>query len=129
MKLARVRIILLFVAMSPAFLPMQIPAEPQSGVEGVITVSPWHPGPVRADEPASRPLTNATFVIQTEADAVISEFTTDAQGRFRVLLPPGRYRISLKGKKGGVGKYGPFKVDVAAGKMTPVQWQCDTGMR
>jgi len=129
MKLARVRIILLFVAMSPAFLPMQIPAEPQSGVEGVITVSPWHPGPVRADEPASRPLTNATFVIQTEADAVISEFTTDAQGRFRVLLPPGRYRISLKGKKGGVGKYGPFEVDVAAGKMTPVQWQCDTGMR
>jgi hypothetical protein len=129
MKLGRCRVKLLLLAVSSAFLPIQIPAEPQSGIEGVITVSPWHPGPVRADEPASRPLANATFVVQTEANADASEFTTDAQGRFRVSLSPGHYKVSLKGKKGGIGKYGPFEVDVAAGRMTPVQWQCDTGMR
>src|SRR4029453_2441729 len=129
MKLGRCRVILLFLAMSSAFLPMQIPAEPQSGIEGVITISPWHPGPIRAAKPGSKPLANATFVGQTEANAVTSEFTTDAQGRFRVSLPLGHYKVSLKGKKGGVGKYGPFEVDVAAGKMTPVQWNCDTGMR
>jgi hypothetical protein len=129
MKLGRCRVILLFLAMSSAFLPMQIPAEPQSGIEGVITISPWHPGPIRADEPGSKPLANATFVVQTEANAVTSEFTTDAQGGFRVSLPLGHYKVSLKGKKGGVGKYGPFEVDVAAGKMTSVQWNCDTGMR
>jgi len=108
---------------------MQIPAVPQSGIEGVITVSPWHPGPVKAEEPLSKPLAIATFVVQTEPNAVASEFTTDAQGRFRISLPPGHYKISLKGKKGGIGKYGPFDVDVVAGRMTPVQWRCDTGMR
>jgi Carboxypeptidase regulatory-like domain len=129
MKVARARVMLLLLAMSSAFLPMQIPAEPQSGIEGVITVSPWRPGPVRVDEPGSKPLANATFVVETQANAVASEFTTDAQGRFRVSLPPGHYKVSLKGKKSGVGKYGPFEVDVAAERMTPVQWQCDSGMR
>jgi len=129
MKLAGAGVIFLLLAMSPAFLPMQIPAESQSGIEGVITVSPWHPGPVRVDEPASKPLANATFVVQTEANAVASEFTTDAQGRFRVLLPQGHYKVSVKGKKGGVGKYGPFEVDVATDRMTLVQWQCDSGLR
>lgn len=129
MKLTRARVALLLLAMSSVFLPMQIPAEPQSGVEGVISVSPWHPGPVRIDEPTSKPLANATFVVQTEANGVASEFTTDGDGRFRVSLPPGHYRVSLKGKKGGVGKYGPFEVNVAADKMTSVQWQCDSGLR
>src|SRR4030095_15636888 len=129
MKLARTKVVLVLVAMSSAFLPMQIPAEPQSGIEGVISVSPWHGGPVRADEPASKPLANATFLGQPEANSIATEFTTDAEGRFRISLPPGRYTVSLKGKKSGVGKYGPFKVDVAADKMTSVQWQCDSGMR
>ena len=129
MKLTRASVTLLLLATSSPFLPMQIPAEPQSGIEGVITVSPWHPGPVRVDEPVSKPLANATFVVQTEANAGASEFTTDTDGRFRVSLPPGHYKVSLKGKEGGVGRYGPFEVNVAADKMTSVQWQCDSGMR
>jgi hypothetical protein len=88
---------------------MQIPAEPQSGIEGVITVSPWHPGPVKADEPASQPLANATFVVQTDANAVASEFTTDGDGRFRVSLPSGHYKVSLKGKKGVSANMGPSR--------------------
>jgi hypothetical protein len=40
MKLTRARVALLLLAMSSVFLPVQIPAEPQSGVEGVISVSP-----------------------------------------------------------------------------------------
>jgi hypothetical protein len=129
MKLACARVILLLLAMLPAFLPMQIPAQAQSGIEGVITVSPWHPGPVRADEPTSKPLASATFVVQTEANVIASEFTTDARGRFRVSLPPGHYKVSLQGKKRSVSKYGPFEVDVAAERVTPVHWQCDSGMR
>jgi len=71
---AYARVALLLLAMSSVFLPMQIPAEPQSGVEGLISVSPWHPGPVRIDEPTSKPLANATFVVQTEANSVASEY-------------------------------------------------------
>jgi Carboxypeptidase regulatory-like domain len=117
------------MTMSAAFFAGPLPAQPQSGIEGLITVSPWHPGPVRADEPASKPLANASFVVQNEKNEVAKEFTTDAQGRFRVPLAPGHYKVLLKGKKSGVGKFGPFDVEVVTGKMTPVQWQCDSGMR
>jgi hypothetical protein len=41
---AYARVALLLLAMSSVFLPMQIPAEPQSGVEGLVSVSPWHLG-------------------------------------------------------------------------------------
>lgn len=91
-------------------------------------ISPIQPGPVRADAPSSTPLANAAFVVENQKGEVTS-FTTDGQGRFRTLLAPGHYKVSLKGKRLGVGRYGPFEVDVVAGKMTKVQWQCDSGLR
>jgi hypothetical protein len=45
------------------------------------------------------------------------------------LLSPGRYSVTREGGKRGIGNFGPFDVEVVAGKMTPVQWQCDSGMR
>jgi hypothetical protein len=100
----------------------------ESGIEGVITISPANPGPIRADAPASKPLANATFAVEKNNGEVTS-FTTDDQGRFRVSLPPGHYKILLKGRKTTIGRFGPFEVDVASGKMTNVQWDCDSGIR
>jgi hypothetical protein len=110
-------------------LAATLPAsEAQSGIEGTITVGPVHGGPSRIGVPDSRPLANATFIAQDQKGMATS-FTTDDQGRFRVLLEPGHYTVSLKEKKGGIGRYGPFEVDVIAGQMTKVEWRCDTGMR
>jgi hypothetical protein len=103
-------------------------AEPGTGLEGVITVSPIRGGPSRAGIPDSGPLANVAFVVENEKGAVTS-FTTDDQGKFRISLAPGHYTVSREGKKGGIGKFGPFEVDVAAGKMTRAQWTCDTGIR
>jgi hypothetical protein len=103
--------------------------EAGTGIEGVITISPARPGPIRADAPDSAALANATWVVKNERGDVAAEFTTDAQGHFRAELPPGRYTVSLKGKKSGIGKFGPFTVEVVPGAMTKVQWQCDSGMR
>jgi Prealbumin-like fold domain len=100
----------------------------ESGIEGVITISPANPGPIRADAPASKPLANATFAVEKNNGEVTS-FTTDDQGRFRVSLPPGHYKILLKGRKTTIGRFGPFEADVASGKMTNVQWDCDSGIR
>jgi hypothetical protein len=102
--------------------------ETGTGLEGVITVSPIHGGPSRADLPDSGPLANVAFVVENERGTVTS-FTTDDQGQFRISLAPGHYTISREGRKGGIGKFGPFQVDVVAGKMTRVQWNCDTGIR
>jgi hypothetical protein len=68
------------------------------------------------------------FVVENEKRAVAS-FTTDDQGRFRISLAPGHYTVSMNGKKHRIGYYGPFDVDVVAGRKTKVQWECDTGIR
>jgi Prealbumin-like fold domain len=128
-RVSNVRAILLLLAMSTIFAPTHIPAEPQTGIEGVITIAPAAPGPVRVDAPASVPLANATWLVKNDKGAMAKEFTTDDQGRFQTSLPAGRYIVSLKGKKTGVGHFGPFEVDVVAGQITKVQWQCDSGIR
>jgi len=106
----------------------QIPPGGESGIEGTITISPARPGPIRADEAASVPLANATFIVENN-DSELASFTTNDQGRFRASLPPGHYKVSLKGRKSSIGRFGPFEVEVASGKMTNVQWDCDSGIR
>jgi Prealbumin-like fold domain len=129
MKFLTVATVLALLVMFAIFVPREMPADPQTGIEGVITIAPAAPGPVRAGAPASVPLAHATWLVKNDKGAVAKEFTTDDQGRFQTSLPPGRYTVSLKGKKGGVGKFGPFDVEVVAGRMTSVQWNCDSGMR
>jgi hypothetical protein len=99
-----------------------------SGIEGVISISPIKAGPIRADAPVSKPLPNATFAVENQSGEVAS-FTTDNEGRFRIALPPGHYKVSLKGRTSSIGRYGPFEAEVTAGRMTKVEWQCDSGIR
>ena len=119
--------ILGLLVMAACISAEQTPSGTGTGIEGVITINPAKPGPVRIDS-ASAPLANAAFVVENQKGEVTS-FTTDDQGRFRTSLAPGHYKVSLKGKTRGIGRYGPFEVDVVAGKMTNVQWQCDSGLR
>ena len=115
------------LTMCAGFLPGQTQSGSETGIEGVITIDPSRPGPVRVDAPSS-PLANTAFVVESQKGEITS-FTTDDQGRFRMPLAPGHYKVSLKGKTGGIGRFGPFEVDVVAGQMTKVQWRCDSGIR
>ena len=117
---------LLFMASS--VFAGQSPSGAETGIEGVITISPVQAGPIRDDVPSSKPLANAAFVVENEKGEVAS-FTTDDQGRFRTPLAPGHYKVSLKGRKSTIGHFGPFEADVVPGKMTKVQWECDSGIR
>jgi hypothetical protein len=128
MRFQRFLIILVLLVMPVCVFSGQTPSGAESGVEGGITISPVSPGPITADAPASQPLANTTFVVEKNNGEVTS-FTTDEQGRFRVSLPPGHYKVLLKGRKTTIGHFGPFEVDVAPGKMTNVQWECDSGIR
>ena len=107
----------------------QIEPDRGTGIEGVITVSPTRPGPIRAgsDIPNAAPLPNAVFTLENDKGKVTS-FTTDNQGRFRVSLKPGHYVIALAEHR-FPRPCGPFEIDVESAKMTKVEWRCDTGMR
>jgi hypothetical protein len=104
------------------------PPDTGTGLEGSISLHTISGGPVIQGVPDSKPLANTTFDVKKEGLTVAS-FTTDDQGRFRMPLPSGHYSISKKDWKSRVGYYGPFEVDIAAGQIKKVQWNCDTGMQ
>ena len=100
-----------------------------TGITGVIMVTPIRPGPAKkgSEFPNAAPLPNATFRV-TSNDGVVTTFTTDTAGHFRVSLKPGHYSVVLAENR-FPKPCGPFEVNVEAGKMTNVEWRCDSGMR
>jgi len=124
----RFLIVLVFLVMFSGFGSAERQPQAGTGIEGEITVGPVQGGPSRPGLSDSKAFANATFVVESKKGLVTS-FTTDDRGRFRISLAAGHYTVSMKDKKGGIGYYGPFEVDVVAGNITKVQWHCDTGMR
>jgi hypothetical protein len=106
----------------------QAGAVPDSGIEGVILLSPTPPRMARGEaaEPPA-PLANAPFVVIKEMGEAIAYFNTNAQGRFRIATPPGHYRVLQQDNKGRVRRCGSWDVEVAAGQITTVEWYCDVG--
>lgn len=101
----------------------------ETGIQGTVMVSPIRPGPVKkeSESPKAAPLSNARFRV-TSNQLAVTTFTTDAQGQFRVDLKPGHYSVVLAENR-FPKPCGPFEIDVEAGKMTEVEWHCDSGMR
>ena len=90
-------------------------------------VSPSRPGPTRKDQPDAGPAANVTFTVM-KSDEKVASLTTDAEGRFRIALPPGHYTI-VRGDPGArVGRW-RFEAEVKTGEMTSVRWVADSGMR
>src|SRR6266853_6587530 len=99
MRFRKIPIILAFLLMSACFSSGKTQSGSATGIEGVITFGPTQAGPIRPGIPSSKPLANATFVVENEKGAEVASFTTDDQGRFRTSLPPGHYTVSMNGKK------------------------------
>ena len=106
------------------------PAQPETGtgLEGEIWIGPIRGGPHRIGVANSKPMANATFDVGQD-EKIIASVDTDDQGRFRISLPPGKYSIFKKGAKGRIGRCGPFEVEIVAGQMKKMRWECDSGLR
>jgi protocatechuate 3,4-dioxygenase beta subunit len=61
-------------------------------------------------------------------DAPVASFTTDAEGRFRVSLPPGHYTVMREDSGARIGHW-RFEVEVVVGSVAKVNWTGDSGMR
>jgi hypothetical protein len=64
----------------------------ESGIKGKVLRGPAYPGPEIEGEPNEAPFRAAFHVLDSEEDKV-ARFESDEEGRFKVLLPPGRYTI------------------------------------
>ena len=122
-------LVLAFLLMSGTLSSGESEAGRGTGIEGVVTVSPIRPGPIKkgSELPNVAPLPSAVFSVANEKGTVTS-FTTDSDGHFRLSLSPGHYVVSLAEKR-FPRPCGPFELDVESGKMTNVEWHCDSGMR
>jgi hypothetical protein len=120
---------LMFVVVCVCIARGQSKADSATGIKGVIMVSPIRPGPITkgSEFPTAAPLPNAMFRI-TSDENVVTKFTTDTDGRFQISLKPGHYIVVLAENQ-FPKPCGPFEVNVEAGKMTQVEWRCDSGMR
>jgi hypothetical protein len=99
-----------------------------TGIEGLITISPVHGGPIRQGVDSSAPLPKTAFVVR-QGERIVTKFVTDEEGRFRIALPPGNYEVLAEDQRHKFGGYGPWPVEVVGGEMAKVHWDCDSGLR
>jgi hypothetical protein len=117
----------LLLALVASMANAQTPTPGPSGIEGVIMVSPSRPGPIHKDGPSAAPAADLKFVVKKE-DATVASFTTDAEGRFHISLPPGHYTVLREDPGAKIGHW-QFEVEVVSGSIAKVNWTGDSGMR
>jgi hypothetical protein len=109
-----------------------VTAQTESGIEGQTFISPTRPGPVRADAPPDvAPYPATLAIVSTADDREVARFKTGSDGRFRVVLPPGEYRIIPVQER--PGRFQPraseAMVSVLPGQFAHVKIEFDSGMR
>jgi hypothetical protein len=99
------------------------------GIVGQALAGPTCPV-VKAGDPScnDRPVANASVLIRDATGTVVAEMTTDADGRFQVTLPPGRYVVEPQPVEGYMGTGDKIDVTVGAGFQV-VRISYDTGIR
>jgi hypothetical protein len=123
-------ILVAFVGLALAACSGGDASEPQdSGVEGVVLIGPTcgveslPPDPACADRPLAR------GIVRARRDGRLAgETRTDARGRFRLHLAPGRYQLYTSG---GIV---PFAAAVASARVTShrftrLELHVDSGIR
>ena len=102
----------------------------ESGIEGQAIISPSHPGPVRQGESGTAPFKTTIAVWDTVDGREVARVETDSDGRFRVVLRPGTYRVGSPRQTGRMlPRAGEETVSVTAGNFSKVTINFDSGMR
>jgi hypothetical protein len=100
-----------------------------SGISGVAVAGPTCPVERPGDSAcAPRPVPGAIVVVTDPSGEQVGQATTDAEGRFFVALPAGRYHLTAGAVDGLTGAPAPMEVVVSEGEAT-VELSYDTGIR
>jgi hypothetical protein len=110
-----------------------VPVTPQgeSGIEGQTVISPARPGPLREGDSGSAPFQTTLVVLSASNGQPVASVETGSDGRFRVSLPPGEYRIgpSPEQQRRRFPRGGEQTVKVQPGRFSKVRLEFDSGMR
>jgi hypothetical protein len=99
-----------------------------SGLEGLVTVGPQCPV-VRVGE-SCPDLPYAAMLELWQAGVLVARFSSDAQGKFRVVVKPGSYSLEPKSPPGKLlPTAGPQTVTVLEGQFSSVAVVYDSGIR
>jgi hypothetical protein len=95
-----------------------------SGLYGVVTRGPTKPV-CMVSMPCSAPYAKATLVF-TRSGRTARRVITDADGKYRVALPPGRWSLRVESAHFG---WTPRAITVPTGRYGHVNVGVDTGIR
>lgn len=99
----------------------------ESGIEGTVTIGPTCPVQ-RIDSPCPDRPYEATIVVLDSGRHLVAEGRSDAQGTFRVPLPPGTYTLSPQ-SLAALPYAAEQTVTVSPGRFASVHIQFDSGIR
>ena len=101
----------------------------ESGIEGIATIAPVRPGPIRVGEPDSAPYPTDLIVVTEGEGREVARFKTGEDGKFRIPLPPGNYIIKPPQQARRMPRGEEKSVTVLPGKFAKVEVRFDSGMR
>lgn len=116
---------------TPTLIPLPWPPFIRSGIWGRITISPVIcPADIVAPWPGCppKPYQTTIAVIRISDGKEITRFTSNKQGYFRVVLPPGKYLLESTNPTKWP-HLDPVKVMVKRGVFTHVDLVFDSGIR
>ncbi len=100
---------------------------PNTGIEGQVLIGPMCPV-MQAGIPCPDQPYQTAITVQDSQGARVAQFQSDAQGAFRVPLPPGDYILAPESPDGFT--HAPEQpVTVSAGRYTSVTITYDSGIR
>jgi hypothetical protein len=102
---------------------------PDSGIEGLVLIGPTCPVEQVGQGCADEPYAGAVKVVEASSGKVVTTIRSGEDGKFRVALPPGSYRLEPVPASGGLPFGKPIDVVVRPHTYEEVTVSFDSGIR
>ncbi|HEX8037324.1 MAG TPA: carboxypeptidase-like regulatory domain-containing protein [Ktedonobacterales bacterium] len=124
-------VVLALASMLAACGVTTVTQQSQGTLTGDVVAGPTSPVQSSSTSDDTRPVPNCEVRIETPSGTLVTTATTDAQGRFSVMLAPGTYMVRVKVETGKIGmrQYTVPTVHIVAGQTAHVRIALDTGIR
>ena len=106
-----------------------ISAPPNTGIEGQVLIGPTCPVMIEGMDCADKPFA-ATISVMNAANEKMFSFQTDAEGKFKIALPPGDFILHPEPPQNNMMPFGrDVNIAVIEGQFTQVTLYYDSGIR